>query len=52
MQPCQPLQPLEGNTGADLTKSIVENAARYWSCADGKQALIDAVSSKEVTKSK
>lgn len=47
MQPCKPLQILEGNTGADLTRNIIANSQIYWECADSKQALIDALKDKK-----
>jgi hypothetical protein len=43
LQPCQPLNELDGVTGADVLKNITDNAALYHSCADGKAALIRAV---------
>lgn len=43
LQPCQPLNELDGVTGADVLKNITDNAAIYHACADGKAALIRAV---------
>jgi hypothetical protein len=43
MTPCQPLQLLDGMTGADVLRNITANAAIYWECKDSKDALIKAV---------
>ena len=43
MQPCQPLEQLEGMTGADVLRNITNNAAIYWECKDSKDALIKAI---------
>jgi hypothetical protein len=43
MQPCLPLAPLEGKTGADVLRKLVEVGEAYAECADGKAALIRAV---------
>jgi hypothetical protein len=43
MQPCQQLAPLEGKTGADVLRKLVEVGEAYAECADGKAALIRAV---------
>lgn len=43
MQPCPPLLPLEGKTGADVLRKLVEIGQAYHDCADGKAALIEAV---------
>jgi hypothetical protein len=40
--PCPKLLPLEGMTGLDLTRKLIEVGAAYYDCADSKQALIDA----------
>lgn len=42
MQACPPLQPLEGKTGADVLRKLVEVGQAYNDCADGKAALIRA----------
>jgi hypothetical protein len=43
LQPCPPLEPLEGKTGADVLRKLVEIGEAYNGCADGKAALIKAV---------
>lgn len=43
MQTCPPLLPLEGKTGADVLRKLVEVGEAYYECADGKAALIRAV---------
>jgi hypothetical protein len=42
LQPCQPLSPLAGTTGADVIQKFVEVGQMYNECADGKAALIKA----------
>lgn len=42
-QPCPPLTPLAGMTGADVTRKLVEVGKAFNECADGKQALINAI---------
>ena len=42
-QPCPPLAPLDGKTGADVLRKLVEVGRAYNECAAGKQALIDAL---------
>ena len=43
LQPCQQLAPLEGKTGADVLRKLVEVGEAYSECADGKAALVRAV---------
>jgi hypothetical protein len=43
MQPCPPLEPLQGTTGADVLRKLVEVGQAYHECSDGKDALIRAV---------
>jgi hypothetical protein len=43
MQPCPPLVPLEGKTGADVLRKLMEVGEAYAECSDGKAALIRAV---------
>ena len=40
--PCEPLNKLEGNTGADMLKNIVSNAEVYYKCSDAHNKLIEA----------
>lgn len=43
MQPCPQLEPLQGTTGADVLRKLVEVGQAYNDCSDGKAALIRAV---------
>ena len=40
--PCPQLLPLEGMTGADVTRKLIEVGQAYYDCADSKAALIKA----------
>lgn len=41
--PCPNLDPLEGKTGADLVRKIVQISEAYYTCADKHKALADSV---------
>jgi hypothetical protein len=43
MQPCPPLEPLQGTTGADVLRKLVEVGQAYNECSDDKAALIKAI---------
>jgi hypothetical protein len=43
LQLCPSLAPLEGKTGADVLRKLLEVGEAYAECADGKAALICAV---------
>jgi hypothetical protein len=43
MQPCPPLEPLQGTTGADVLRKLVEVGQGYNECADAHAALVRAV---------
>jgi hypothetical protein len=43
MQPCPPLVPLTGTTGADVARTMVNWGKAYNACADGKSALVNAL---------
>ena len=43
VQKCQPLNKLEGTSGADMLKNIVSNAEIYYECSDMHDKLIEAV---------
>lgn len=42
LQPCPPLSPLQGTTGADVLRKLVEVGEAYHDCAVSKDALIKA----------
>jgi hypothetical protein len=43
LQPCPPLAPLDGISGADMLRKLVEVGRMYNDCADSMDALIEAV---------
>lgn len=43
MQPCPPLTPLEGVTGADVLRKFIEVGEMYNDCRGSMEALIRAV---------
>lgn len=42
LQPCPPLSPLQGTTGADVLRKLVEVGEAYHDCASSKDALAKA----------
>lgn len=43
LQPCPPLVPLEGISGADVLRKLVEVGQMYNDCVDSMGSLIEAV---------